>query len=194
MSSLIKLVTDLANTFDRLQLRYAIGGALAANYWGVVRSTQDVDCLVSIPALKYQSLADSLQAIGCRLQDSTGKLADVSAAQLRSEALDRKFIECIRDSIRIELFVPAIPLQNEILTRAKLVPIGDREIPITTAEDMILLKLVFHRAKDLQDIRGILWVQRGKLDTDYLRAWSAKTHDQTVQQELEQLLSEYQSK
>jgi hypothetical protein len=72
-----------------------------------------------------------------------------------------------------------------------MTPIGGREVPITTAEDLILLKLAFHRAKDLQDVRGILWVQRGRLDLDYLRHWSAKSHEKDVQQELEQLIVEY---
>jgi hypothetical protein len=53
------------------------------------------------------------------------------------------------------------------------------------------LKLIFHRIKDLQDVRGILWVQRGKLDLEYLRKWSARTNEPTVQQELEQLIAQY---
>jgi hypothetical protein len=93
--------------------------------------------------------------------------------------------------VRVELFVPAVPLQNEILRRAVPILIRDREIRITTAEDLILLKLVFHREKDLRDVRGILWVQRGKLDLDYLRHWSARTHEPDLQKELDQLIEEY---
>lgn len=110
---------------------------------------------------------------------------------MRDQANERKLIECFRDSVRIELFAPVVPLQDEILRRAVAMPLGDREVPITTAEDLILLKLAFHRAKDLQDVRGILWVQRGRLDLDYLRYWSAKSHEKDVQQELEQLIAEF---
>lgn len=191
MSGLLKLVNDLAEVFDRLQMPYALGGALAANYWGVVRSTQDIDCLVAIPAVKYQLLAEALQSIGCRMRDLSGKVVEVSGGQLRTEAVDKKFIECFRHSLRVELFVPVVPLQSEVLRRAVRMPLDGREVPITSAEDMILLKLAFHRAKDLQDIRGILWVQRGKLDLDYLRRWSALSHDAQVQDELEQLLTNY---
>jgi hypothetical protein len=190
MSDLIKLVSDLANSFDRLGLRYAVGGALATNYWGIVRTTVDVDCLIAIPALKYQDFADALQSLGCRLRDPAGKPIDISAEQMRQSALERNLIECFRDSIQIELFLPIVPLQNEILRRAVDLSIGNRKISVTTAEDIILLKMVFHRVKDLQDVRGVLWVQRGKLDLDYLRHWSSRTLADEAQQELEELISE----
>jgi predicted nucleotidyltransferase len=96
-----------------------------------------------------------------------------------------------KDLVRVELFVPAVALQDEILRRAVPIRIRGCELRITTAEDLILLKLVFHREKDLRDVRGILWVQRGRLDLDYLRHWSARTHEPAVQKELEQLIAEY---
>ena len=191
MTSLVQLVCDLADLFDRLQLPFALGGALATNYWGVVRTTQDIDCLVAVPALKYQTLAEALQTIGCRSRDDAGNLTEVTAVRLREEANDKKFMECFRDSVRIEMFIPAVPLQHEILRRAVMLPLGNREVPITTAEDMILLKMAFHRVKDLQDVRGILWIQRGQLDMNYLRNWSSRTHTEEVQRELEQFLQEY---
>lgn len=191
MPDLLALVTELASVLDRLQMRYALGGALATSYWGIVRTTQDVDCLVAVPALKYQLLADELQALGCQQLDEAGNLVEISAARMREQANERKLIECFRESVRIELFVPVVPLQEEILRRAVITPIGGRDVPITTAEDLILLKLAFHRAKDLQDVRGILWVQRGKLDIEYLRRWSTMSHEPAVQQELAQLIADY---
>jgi hypothetical protein len=46
-------------------------------------------------------------------------------------------------------------------------------------------------SKDLQDIRGILWVQRGQLDLDYLQNWSAQTLEPEFQSELQRLIAEY---
>ena len=191
MPNLLDIVTELASAFDRLQLRFALGGALATSYWGIVRTTQDVDCLIAVPALKYQLLADELHALGCRQLDDDGNFVGVSVARMRSQVSDQHLIECFLDSVRIELFVPIVPLQTEILRRAIPVPIGNRDIPVTTAEDLILLKLAFHRAKDLQDVRGILWVQRGKLDLDYLRSWSARSLDADVQGEFDELIAEF---
>jgi predicted nucleotidyltransferase len=181
----------LADVFQRLQLPCAFGGALANNYWGIVRTTQDVDCLISIPAVKYQILADELNDIGCQMRDKRGNLVPLTVEQMRGEVEERKLIEFFRSSIRAELFVPVVPLQEEILRRAVRMPLGDREISVTTAEDLILLKLAFHRQKDLHDVRGILWVQRGQLDLDYLRHWSQRMLQNEVQQELETLIQQY---
>jgi predicted nucleotidyltransferase len=191
MQQLIPLIKDLADALQRAQLRFAFGGALANNYWGIIRTTQDVDCLVAIPALKYQVLADELNGMGCTLRDSSNNVSPLSVIQMRAAVDQRKLIECFRGSIRVELFVPVVPLQEEILRRAAVLPLDDRQIPVTTAEDLILLKLAFHREKDLHDVRGILWVQRGRLDLDYLKHWSARTLEDPVQQELTTLIEQY---
>ncbi len=191
MQKLIPLITDLAEVFQRLQLRYTFGGALANNYWGIVRTTVVVDCLVLIPALKCQALADQLTSIGCQMRDESGDSVPVTVQQMRGDVRERMLIECYRQSIRAELFVPVVPLQEEVLRRAVLMPFESHQISITTAEDLILLKLAFHREKDLHDVRGIRWVQRGRLDLDYLKQWSARMHEDDVQQELDSLIEQY---
>lgn len=138
-------------------------------------------------------LADELNGVGCLMREDTGQCVPLTVVQMLKQTRQRKLIECFLDSARVELFVPAVPLQEEVLRRAVPIQLGGREVPVTTAEDLILLKLVFHRPKDLQDIRGILWVQRGKLDLDYMRHWSARTHEANGQQEMDQLVAEYAS-
>jgi hypothetical protein len=189
MPDLIQLVAELAAAFERLKLRYALGGALATSYWGIERTTLDVDCLVAIPAVSYQALADELAAIDCEQLDDSGIVIPLSVPRMREQASRRHLIECVRSGVRIELFVPVVPLQNEILRRAVLIPIGNRQVPVTSAEDLILLKMAFHRQKDLLDIRGILRVQNANLDFEYLRCWSVSSLDQPVQRELEELIA-----
>jgi hypothetical protein len=56
-------------------------------------------------------------------------------------------------------------------------------------EDLILLKMAFHRQKDLQDVRGILGVQKDRLDLAHLRSWSARTLDDQTADELDRLIT-----
>jgi predicted nucleotidyltransferase len=164
MPDLIQLVAELAAAFDRLKLRYALGGALATSYWGIERSTQDIDCLAAISAVSYQALADALAEIGCEQLDDAGNAVAIDATRMREQAGRRHLIEFVRRGVRVKIFVPVVPLQNEILKRAVLVPVASQQVPVTSAEDLVLLKMAFHRQKDLQDIRGILRVQRERLD------------------------------
>jgi hypothetical protein len=61
---LADVVLRLADVFGQLGVPYAIGGAGATSFWGVPRTTQDADCLVAVPAVAYQRLADALNAAG----------------------------------------------------------------------------------------------------------------------------------
>jgi hypothetical protein len=191
MRQLIGLIEDLADAFDRLGLAYAVGGAIANNYWGIVRATVDVDCLVAIPALQYQNFVDELTALSTAIRDAAGSDSPVTVAALREQFSRRHLCQLICRSITVELFTPVIPLQHEILRRAVPVPLENRDVKITTAEDLILLKMAFHREKDLGDVRGILRVQRGGLDEDYLRTWAGQMLEDVVQQELETLITEF---
>jgi len=191
MPKLIDLVAKLAEVCRRHQIPFALGGALANNYWGVVRATLDIDCLIAIPALKYQVFADELAILGCNLRDAAGNELPVSVIGLREQIQKQKFVECFCDSVRIEFFVPAVPLQHEILRRAVPITLAGISVPVTSAEDLVLIKMAFHRAKDLQDVRGILWVQRGRLDLSYITDWSKRSLDPDVQKELNRLIVEY---
>ncbi len=192
MQELIGLIDCLADILERLRLRHAFGGALANNYWGIVRATQDVDCLVLIPTLAWQQLADELAANQLVLRDDAGREQPVTVALMRAQADKRKLVELWNHGIRAEIFLPVLPLQDEILRRAVPMPFQERFIPITTAEDLVLLKMAFHREKDLIDVRGILWVRRGQLDIAYMRHWSGLMFQDDVQAEFEELLREYQ--
>ena len=52
-------------------------------------------------------------------------------------------------------------------------------MPVATAEDTLLMKLVWYRSggevseRQWNDVRGIAAVQRERLDREYLRRWAA---------------------
>ena len=56
----------------------------------------------------------------------------------------------------------------------------ERKVYVTTAEDIILAKLEWYRLgneisdRQWRDILGVLKVQAGRLDLDYLRQWAAE--------------------
>lgn len=58
---------------------------------------------------------------------------------------------------------------------------------------MILLKMAFHRDKDLQDIKGLLHVQKGLLDGSYLRHWSAWMLEESAACEPGELIATYEA-
>ena len=55
-----------------------------------------------------------------------------------------------------------------------MVRLYEREVPIASAEDLILYKLAAHRRKDLAHIEDIIVRQGSQLDVTYLRTWAQR--------------------
>ena len=192
LPALADVVLRVADVCQELAVPYAIGGAAAVSFWGVPRTTQDADCLVAVPAVTYQRLADALNARGFQVEQSSGPQAVTVIALLEQVRRD-KFMTLSCRATTVELFVPVVPLQQSILERAVAKMFHGQTIKVTTAEDLILLKMAFHRQKDLQDIKGILHVQQGHLDVPYLRHWSAEMLEPAAVRELDELIATYEA-
>jgi len=192
LPALADVVLRVADVCQELAVPYAIGGAAAVSFWGVPRTTQDADCLVAVPAVTYQRLADALNARGFQVEQSSGPQAVTVIALLEQVRRD-KFMTLSCRATTVELFVPVVPLQQSILERAVAKMFHGHTIKVTTAEDLILLKMAFHRQKDLQDIKGILHVQQGHLDVPYLRHWSAEMLEPAAVRELDELIATYEA-
>jgi predicted nucleotidyltransferase len=187
---LADVVLRLAAVFEQLGLPYAIGGAVATSFWGVPRTTQDADCLVAVPAVAYQRLADVLNATGFMI-DRSSDLQPVTVEALLQQVRDDKYMTLACRATSVELFIPVVPLQHSILKRAVVRRFHGHDIRVTTAEDLILLKMAFHRQKDLHDIKGILHVQQGRLDIPYLRHWSGQMLEDPAARELDDFIALY---
>jgi hypothetical protein len=188
---LIELTERIADLVEGLRAPYAIGGAIAQNFWGVVRATQDLDLLLSLPRIRFEDLRTGLDSEGFEIVDASGVRHPVTVEAILSQERDRHMVAVHRGLVKVEIFFLFLPLQHSILRRAIRMQLRSRTIPITSAEDLIVLKMAFHREKDLRDVRGILWSQKGKLDLAYIRDWSAQMLAEDVQAELERWIEEY---
>ena len=84
-------------------------------------------------------------------------------------------VKCyLRDQgIDVDVFLAETPFQQEILSRRRLVDTPDGQVWLASPEDVVLLKLLAHRPRDISDVTDVLFAQ-GALDKDYLREWAAK--------------------
>jgi hypothetical protein len=163
-SGLVGTIHWLEDVFEGLGLARSYGGAIAYNYYGPPRLTQDIDVLVLIPDLKSPALIQALSDGGCLLGDADPKPVSLhtALAELRGKAHVATFL---RQSIRIEIFVPWHPFHGRVLERSPERDLGGRLVRIHSAEDLIVFKKIFDRPKDIMDIKGILLAQKGRLDT-----------------------------
>jgi len=75
-----------------------------------------------------------------------------------------------KSGINIDLSFAALPFEEEMINRSKRVSIGNVNFRVASPEDLIIMKMVAHREKDLRDISNILAVCPN-LDVERIKYW-----------------------
>ena len=190
LSGLVEVIHWLEGVFDRVGVRRSYGGAIAYNYYGPPRLTQDVDVLVLAPDMRIPALMDEFITAGCQHGDARPQPIDLRAvlADLRGKSHLAVFL-C--QGVRVEVFAPWHPFHHRVLDRSPQRDLEGRQIRIHAAEDLIVFKKIFDRPKDLGDIRAMLMTQKGSLDLARIREEAKALLSDESWNELDALLTEY---
>jgi hypothetical protein len=156
-SHLIEGFLRLNRFLQAEKFRYCLIGGIAAGYWGEPRFTQDMDFTIVSRDGSLGSLEKILKKAGYRIQNKGASQIQVKGQQ------DLDF--------QADFILAEMDYQDWVVQRAIPISIFDIEVPIATPEDLIILKLIANRRRDLLDIEGILKRCLLTLDTKYLREW-----------------------
>jgi predicted nucleotidyltransferase len=63
-----------------------------------------------------------------------------------------------------------LPFEIEMIQRSRLVEVGSIRLRLPTPEDLIIMKAVAHRPKDLEDIQAVA-ASHPKLDKKRIQYW-----------------------
>jgi predicted nucleotidyltransferase len=168
MKDLAQALQELTGLIESRALRYVVMGGLAVRVHGIPRPTYDIDFTVAIKRSDLPGLFSAVEALGYTVADAykSGWVDEVSGLPLV------KFGLYFEDgAIDIDVFLAESPFQEEVLKRAQRHPIDGYSVWLVTPEDLILLKLLANRPRDIADIGDILFTQ-GALDESYLRRWA----------------------
>lgn len=178
----------VVGVLEAMGLQYAIGGAVGMGFAGVVRGTRDLDLLALLPAIRTQEFAGAVEEQGFTMRDQEGRPIPVEVPRMVASMRDSGQFRIWWRDTKVEVFVPKVPLQDSILKRRRRVDLGEFSLWITTPEDLILLKMIFHREKDLLDVKQLLAVNQDVLDWRYIEEWIEKTLDADAGAELRQMM------
>jgi hypothetical protein len=171
------VVREVVKALDGLGIAYALGGSMASSVHGIARYTQDADITVEPFAGREGQFAACF-----------GPEYYVSLPAIVEAVRDRTSFNLIntREGFKVDVFIRKdVPFEQAAMQRRVAMALPDlpsQPISVLTAEDVILFKLQWYRlggeasAQQWADVLGVLKVQAGRLDEDYLDRWAAELH------------------
>lgn len=148
-SSFSKALADLLRWWKRAHVDGLIIGGVAASLLGKPRMTQDVDALILLDADRWDEFIRVGKACGFR-----PRRADALGFARRSRVL---LMQHIASGIGVDISLGALPFEYESMSRAVHIRVGKGlAIPVPSPEDLIIMKAVAHRPKDMIDIESIV--------------------------------------
>ena len=176
-----ELLVDCLRRLNRAEITYYLTGSMASNYWGIPRTTHDLDFVIQLPPSASGKIVSAFSP------DYFIDEASVRAAYQpphQFNAIDT------RSALKVDFWLPKpAPFDREMLRRRLRMSLFGEPAWITTAEDSILHKLLWNRItpsdRQLGDAAGVVAVQAQGLDRPYLQQWGQTLG---VLSELNQLL------
>jgi hypothetical protein len=177
MSNFRDAAQRLFEALRQVGVEHAVGGSFASSIHGISRSTQDIDVVVNLPLAKVEDLHDAIR---------------------REFYVDE---ESMRDAIRrgmsfnvihfdtgfkFDLFIASrhpIGLEqiaHSASTHTALLGGDPLEVPVISAEDIILAKLLWFKQggevsdRQWNDLVNLVSVQKDRADREYLRQQASR--------------------
>lgn len=155
-SPVADLLEDLDAALGTLGVRWYLFGAQAAILYGVARLTADVDVTVQVPA--DHPVPTWMPTLAAHRFEP--RFADPAfLAQTRVLPLVHE-----PTGLPVDLVLAGPGLEEEFLERAGRVAVDDVLVPVVDVSDLVVLKVLAARAKDLEDVATLLRVQRERID------------------------------
>jgi hypothetical protein len=165
-----ELLVDCLTRLNRARIAYFVTGSMASNYWGIPRTTHDLDFVIQLPSDAIATLVEEFR------NDFYLDLESVRAAYqppFQFNAID------LRSSLKVDFWMlKSDEFDRVMFERRRAVQLFLVPAWIATAEDVILHKLFWNRItpsdRQINDAAGVISVQGDSLDRPYIRDWALR--------------------
>lgn len=154
-----KTLRNIISLLSENRVEYAVIGGLANSFYGNPRATQDIDILISCENNRQSLLIRQLERQYTILPKNP------------LEFIQQTKVLPIKDkqtNVTIDLVFSLIPFEDAAIKKAKKIKIFDIDTRIITLENLIIMKLVSDRIKDIDDVKFLVKSNMEKIDWKYL--------------------------
>jgi hypothetical protein len=161
-ATLLAALTDLMEWLDSTNIPSVVIGGVAASLLGRPRLTQDVDALAILPEADWANAlsAAALHGIFPRIESPLDFARHSRVLLLRH----------VESEIFIDVILGGLMFEQAAIDNSRIYDIGGFRLRLPRVEDLVVMKAVARRPKDLQDIEGLL-AAHPEADVVTVRKW-----------------------
>jgi hypothetical protein len=185
-SDAARLLALVREVFRRRGDRWFLFGAQAVVAHGFPRATGDVDVTVFPADGDPRALATALVSAGLTL-----RVPDLDDFVERTAVLP--FLH-EPTGLGLDVVLGSSGLENDCAERAVAVDIGEGAVPVIRVEDLVVLKVLSGRPKDVEDVSSILRRRDRTLDLGHVRTLLSRLEEALGQSDLLPVLEELLSR
>ena len=156
------LLLNVIKVLKTCRIPYAVVGAFAASFYGVVRASLDADAVISI-----EGGEDKLNRLLSALKKAAFKIE-----LRRSDAEDPvRYVINITDGFgnRVDLLIGIRGMRQDVFDRLRTASFMKTTVKIIGIEDFVAMKIFAGGAKDIHDVLGVLQISRAKINMALLK-------------------------
>ena len=161
-ATLLAALADLMKWLDATNMPSMVIGGVAASVLGRPRLTQDVDALAILPEGEWANAVSTAARHGI-----LPRIENPLDFARRSRVLLMRHVE---SGIDIDVTFGGLSFEQAAIDNSKIHDIGGLRVRLPRVEDLLIMKAVARRPKDLQDIEGLL-AAHPEADVATVRQW-----------------------
>ncbi|MBI4212356.1 MAG: nucleotidyltransferase [Deltaproteobacteria bacterium] len=168
LTPLERAIAKTVHFLEATHIPYFILGGVAVGFLGESRFTHDLDLDIFLPKSEIKDFIAKAKKSSFTI-NRVQTIKDVQTFGSFKMSFENVPIDCILASTALE---------QSALERRQKIEAFDTEIYIPSPEDLILLKIIPGRPKDLVDAESIVTRYSKKLDRKYLEHWTKSICDE----------------
>jgi len=154
------LLLDAVPILEKGSIPYAVIGAMALAFHGVIRASMDVDALIFLGNRPLEGLASEFRNAGFTVGVRWGDAQDpIPALMQLSDSFEN----------RVDLLTGLRGLDAGTVSRTVSCAYEETPLHIVGLEDLIAMKLFAGSFRDIEDIRQLLSVSKERVDLPLLQ-------------------------
>ncbi len=165
LPSIDAALPDVAAWLTAAQAPFCLIGGVAASMLGSARTTLDIDILAIMEEERWET--------ALTLAGQYALVPRVSNC-LEFARESRVFLLTHQSSaVDVDVIIAGLSFEKDLVHNAEQVKTGSATMPVARREDLIIMKAVAQRPRDMADIEGLI-KSSGPLDWPYIESWAGE--------------------